>query len=61
MVTFLVLSIIVTVLSGAAAIVVTFTLSIWDVAGLDVSDCTSVGSSCICPDGNKYGGMSTSC
>lgn len=55
MVTFLVLSIIVTVLSGAASIIVTVTLSIWDVAGLDFSDCTTVGSSCICPDHRSYG------
>ena len=56
MITFLVFSIIVTVISASASLIVTLALSYWDVT-VDLSDCTTVGDSCVCPDDQIYGGM----
>ena len=56
MITFLVFSIIVTVISASASLIVTLALSYWDVA-VDLSDCTTVGDSCVCPGDQIYGGM----
>ncbi|RMX59912.1 hypothetical protein pdam_00001104 [Pocillopora damicornis] len=54
MITFLVFSIIVTVISASASLIVTLALSYWDVT-VDLSDCTTVGDSCVCPGDQIYG------
>ena len=47
MVTFLVLSIIMTIVTAGAAIVATIALAIWS-AAVDNTECVTAGSSCIC-------------
>ena len=46
MVTFLVLNIIMTIVTAAASIVITFFLSFWNT--VNRTDCMTVGDSCVC-------------
>lgn len=48
MVTFLVLSIIMTIVTAGAAILVTIAVSIWSALVVDISNCETVAGSCVC-------------
>lgn len=57
MVTFLVLSIIMTIVTAGAAIVATIALSIWSTVVVDISNCETVAGQCVCY--NEYYGPDT--
>ena len=58
MVTFLVLSIIMTIVTAGAAIVGTIALAIWSTA-VNYTDCVTTGSSCICYNNDYLGSSGT--